>query len=208
MKPLKETRGKSLFLFPANYTVIDLETTGLNPLTESIIEVAGLKVNNGKVVDCFTSLVSPMTPVSEFIQEFTGITDEMLWDAPSASDIIPRFIDFIGSDPVVGHNVVFDVSFLQRWIYEFTAENFSNDYVDTLRFARKIYPELRHHKLSTLIDYLQLSSDTFHRALGDCHMTHALFQRIEQDTLMKFGSFDNFIETTLKQKKKQKNAVE
>lgn len=204
MKPLKETRGKSLFLFPADYTVIDLETTGLNPLTESIIEVAGLKVRNGNVVDAFSSLVSPKTPLSEFVQEFTGISEQMLWDAPQAEEVIPHFISFIGEDPVVGHNVVFDVSFLQRWIYECTEADFSNDFIDTLRFARKVYPELSHHKLSDLIDYLHLTSDTFHRALGDCQMTHTLFQRIERDTLKTYGTFESFIERAVKHKKQKR----
>ncbi len=204
MKPLKETRGKSIITFPSDYTVIDLETTGLNPLADSIIEVAGLKVRNGEIVDTFCSLVYPQTPVSEFIQEFTGITDQMLQDAPSAQDIIPAFVDFIETDIVVGHNVVFDVSFIQRWIYECSQREFRNDFTDTLRIARKIYPHLSHHRLSDMIAYRNLPPATFHRALGDCQMTHALFCAMQTDMLDKFGSFENFIDIAVKRKKHKK----
>jgi exonuclease, DNA polymerase III, epsilon subunit family len=164
-------KGKSLLLFPEDYTVVDIETTGFDPMFDEIIEVAGIKYRGRNEVGRFQSLVKPDDGIPDYITALTGITNEMVTDAPGIEDVLPRFLEFIGEDIVVGHNVHFDVNFLYDYAEDFELKPFSNDLVDTLRLSRRLYPELQSHKLSALAAHFGVEPDGEHRALADCVTT-------------------------------------
>ena len=106
-------RGIDIMITDRNYTVIDIETTGLSPLEDEIIELSALKVRDNKVVKEFSSLINPNKEISDFISSLTGITQSMVQNAPDIKTVLPLFIDFIGDDTVLGHNVSFDLGFIR-----------------------------------------------------------------------------------------------
>ncbi|MCT0045371.1 3'-5' exonuclease [Lactococcus lactis] len=111
-KRLRTQKGKSLLQFPEEYVVIDIETTGLSPQWDEIIEVAALKLLNGEIVDKYQTLLKPSFPVDPFISELTGITNKMLETAPIFDDIYQDLQHFIGDNILVGHNVNFDINLI------------------------------------------------------------------------------------------------
>ena len=106
--------GNGIIAFPEDYTVIDLETTGLDPKNELIIEFAAVKVRENKVVDPFQSLCDPGYPIPPVIEALTGITTEMVRCCPNPRSVLPDFLDFVGDDYIIGHNVLFDVRFIAK----------------------------------------------------------------------------------------------
>lgn len=171
-----ENRGKSLLLFPTDYTIIDIETTGFSTMYDEIIEIGALKIRDGNVIDTFTTLVKPVSEVNSFTTELTGINNDMLKNAPKFKDIASALLSFIGNDIVVGHNVSFDVNFIYSNLMNDFSEYFSNDFVDTLRICRNIVKGLPNYKLATLIDYFKLKKSGSHRSLPDCYSTLYLLQ--------------------------------
>lgn len=172
-------KGKSLLLFPEDYTVVDIETTGFDPMFDEIIEVAGIKYRGGNEVGRFQSLVKPDDGIPDYITALTGISNEMVADAPTIEDVLPRFLEFIGEDLVVGHNVHFDVNFIYDYAEDFELKPFSNDLVDTLRLSRRLCPELQSHKLSALAAHFGVEPDGEHRALADCVTTQKCLSAME-----------------------------
>lgn len=161
-------KGESLLEFPQDYTVIDLETTGLDPQYCEIIEVAAVKCRNGQEVSRFQSLVKPVCEVDEFITELTGISNKMLADAPPLARVFPEFLGYVGDDIVVGHNVNFDVNFIYDWSLELGLKAFSNNYVDTMRLSRRLFPEAQSHCLADVLICVGAPQNDAHRALADC----------------------------------------
>lgn len=164
-------KGKGLVCNLCNFTVIDLETTGLDPKYDDIIEVGAVRYRNGEAVAEFSSLVNPGYKIDEFISELTGITNEMLIVAPSIKEILPKYLEFIGTDVVVGHNVNFDINFIYDNAMQINGAVFSNDYLDTMRLSRRLFPEHRHHRLKQLVSRFQLNTKPTHRATSDCKAT-------------------------------------
>lgn len=107
-------KGKSLIQSPQDFTVIDTETTGFEPEFDEIIEFAAIRVRGGVPVNKMQTLVKPNNPIDDYIAELTGITNDMLRDAPAPKDILPAILDFVGDDVLVGHNVNFDINFFVR----------------------------------------------------------------------------------------------
>ena len=166
-KPSRKNKGKCLLEFPANFTAIDLETTGLDSQYDEIIEISAIKVRNFEIIDKFSTLVKPEEEIPSFITELTGISNEMVVDAPSVSKALPLLLDFISNDIVIGHNVSFDINFLYDNSIRCGMADFSNDYIDTLRLARKLLKELEHHRLQDLVKHFKISDKTAHRAEAD-----------------------------------------
>ena len=163
------------------YVVFDLETTGLSPFKDEIIEIGAAKVDkDGKIIETFTMLVKPTKPVSEFIQNLTGISNEMLADAPSIYTVLPRFADFAGDSILVGHNVTFDIEFVQQKAKIYKDIKLLNPYVDTLSLTRKVYPNLKSYKLQDLIKEFDLKTYAAHRALADVVATQQLFELLKR----------------------------
>ena len=164
---------------PSDYTVVDLETTGLSPTSDSIIEFAAVKVRDGLVVDQYSTLINPETPICREVTMLSGITDEMLQDAPLIEAVLPECIQFIGLDILVGHNISFDLSFLQPAAHALGL-SLDNDYVDTLQLSRRLCPELENHKLCTLQQHFGVKNPEAHRALSDCLCTHGCYQKLRE----------------------------
>ena len=171
-------RGVSLVALPNDYTVVDLETTGLSPYCDEIIECAAIRVRDGRATAEFQSLIHPSFPVSGFITELTGITNEMLDGQPSIDEVLPRFLEFIGYDIVLGHNVGFDVNFIYDDVDRVLGKAFGNNFVNTIRVAKKAIPGLAHYRLSDICNHYGIDIGTAHRALIDCRMTHDVYQRM------------------------------
>ena len=164
-------KGRSLLQFPEDYVVVDLETTGLDPKNNHIIEAAALRIRHGQEAGTFSSFINPGVVLAPFITGLTGITDAMLENAPPIEEVLPAFLDFIGGDIVVGHNVNFDINFIYEASVALTGRPFSNDFVDTLRLSRRLYREERHHRLSDLIVRFHIGDTVDHRALSDVRQT-------------------------------------
>ena len=190
---LKRNKGNSLLDFPDNYTIVDLETTGLDPYYDEIIEISGLKVKNNKITKTFSSLIKPKRKIDEFITELTGITNEMVANSPSINEIITDFIEFIEDDIIVGHNVNFDINFLYDNYMKVTNKELKNDYIDTMRLARNLLKDLRHHRLKDLINYYKIEATSFHRALSDCNSTFSIYKCIKNDVIVQYNTIENFI---------------
>lgn len=173
---IREQKGKSLLEFPTSYVAIDIETTGLDPHFDEIIELAAIRIQDGIETDRFQSLVNPECEINEFIEDLTGITNAMLAEAPTLETALPQFLAFVGKEVVVGHNVNFDINFLYDRAEDLNLGPFSNDFVDTMRISRKLYPDLKHHTLSSIIVELKVGEAVEHRALADCVQTQKCFE--------------------------------
>lgn len=156
-----------------SYVSLDLETTGLNPKTDRIIEIGAIRVENGVYRDTFESFVNPGRRLEEKITELTGIQDKDLKDAPEISEVLPEFMKFAGDLPLLGHSVLFDYSFVKR-----AAVNqglpFERKGVDTLKIARKYLAELPHRNLGYLCSHYEIPHCA-HRAAADAQATIALY---------------------------------
>lgn len=179
MKNPREFKGNSLLEDVNDYVVIDLETTGLDPKWDDIIEVGAVKVLNGEIIDKFQSLVNPGYPIDPFISSLTGITNEMLSSAPDIEKVLPEFLSFLGGSIVVGHNVNFDINFLYDSCVNIMGTPISNDFVDTMRLSRRIFTEQRHHRLVDVTKRLDVEDNIEHRALSDALKTYACYEKIK-----------------------------
>lgn len=157
----------------ADYVVVDLETTGLKPSECEIIEIGAVKVTGNKQ-ETFQSLVKPTYPISRAITNLTHITNDMVKDVPSIDEVLPRFLDFLGDNIIVAHNASFDLSFLSAACEKLNMP-FNNKYIDTLSWARRCYPQFRHHTLECLCDELDIDNSEEHRALSDALATQKLY---------------------------------
>lgn len=160
--------------------VIDIETTGLDPHWNDIIELAAIRVKDGTIVDRFSSLVNPGYEVDDFITELTGITNEMLAAAFNIKMILPQFVDFIGNSVIVGHNVNFDVNFIYDSCVSELGKTFDNDFIDTMRLSRRLFPQHRHHRLCDLIERFNIGTSVEHRALADVMQTNQCYEYIKR----------------------------
>lgn len=160
-------KGQSI---DTTYCVLDLETTGLSAKTEKITEIGIMKVRNGEVLEEFCEFVNPEKPIPQRVQEITNITDDMVKDAPTIEEIFPKVLEFIKGTVLVAHNATFDIGFLKTVAKDLGYE-FDYTYVDTLPLARKLYPELKKHKLGKIAEHLKIKVEVAHRALDDVDTT-------------------------------------
>lgn len=188
-------KGKSLFAFPSNYTVIDLETTGYSPIYDEIIELCAIRVRDNEIKESFSSLINRdgQVFVDSFVTELTGISQDMIDNAPDIKDILPQFIDFIGSDLIIGHNVNFDINFLYDATLSVTGKPFINDFVDTMRISRRLHPEQRHHRLRDLAERYFVDYCGAHRSERDCEITKLCYDSLLMEILQIYDSYDNFL---------------
>ncbi len=177
---VRDHKGKSILEFPESYTVIDIETTGLDPMFDSIIELGAIKFENGNQISQFQSLVNPGYEIDDFIIELTGITNDMLSEAPTIQEALPNFLSFVGNSILVGHNVNFDINFIYDNAEYLALPIFKNDFVDTMRISRRLYKDLENHKLSTLSNFLRVEVEDAHRAMSDCIRTQLCFEKMRK----------------------------
>ena len=161
------------------YIVIDIETTGLSPVKDEIIEIAAVVVINGEVHDTFQTLIKSTQPVPPEIEKLTGITTDMLLqNGKLLKNAMPEFLSFIGNRRIVAHNVIFDIKFLNAACDKCILPKIANQIIDTLKLSRNVLLGLQNYKLSSLLDHFGIISETEHRSLDDCLATHQLYLKL------------------------------
>lgn len=159
-----------------NYTVLDLETTGLDPKKEKIIEIGAVRVKNGNPDAIYQKLVHPGRNIDTRVTELTGITDGMLQDAPYIEALLPELLTFLGDDALIGHRILFDYSFVKKAAVNAGME-FEKTGLDTLKLARVCLPEQPSKRLTDLCSYYGIEYQA-HRAYEDALATHRLYRKL------------------------------
>lgn len=157
-----------------DYVCVDIETTGCRVKWDKIIEIGAVKVRNRKVVEVFSELINPGVEIPVFITELTGITNEMVENKDTIEKVFSRFMEFAGDDVLMGHNIMFDYSFLKQNAVNLNIE-FEKNGVDTLKIARKALPELDSRGLSYLCRHFGILDENHHRAFNDAECTSKLY---------------------------------
>jgi DNA polymerase-3 subunit alpha (Gram-positive type) len=172
-----------------DYVAFDTETTGLNPKYEKIIEIGAIKIRNGEIIDTYSTFVNPGKSLPARIVELTGIQNEDVVNAPYIDEVLDRFIEFVGDDVLLGHNLIFDYSFIKKAAIN-QKKTFEKNGIDTLRIARRFLNDLESRKLGFLCEYYNIHLDA-HRALNDAIAAHEIYKRLveqyaskEEDTFI------------------------
>jgi DNA polymerase III subunit epsilon len=162
--------------------VLDFETTGLSPdYGDRAIEIGAVCIENGQIVARFQELMNPGRRIDSFIEGYTGITNDMLKDAPPCKEVMDQFADFINGYNLVAHNASFDKRFLDAELDKIS-RHYSGQFVCSMLMARRIYQDAPNHKLGTLVEYANIPADgVFHRALYDSEMTTKLWLAMLDD---------------------------
>ncbi len=167
--------------FPKNqnidteYCVLDIETTGLSFRTEKITELGAVKYKNGEIVEEFECFVNPEKPIPEDVVTITHITDEMVKEAGTIEEVLPKFLEFIGDSVIVAHNADFDVGFI-KYNAQLLGYKLENTYIDTLRLAKDLFPDYKKYKLGIIAEKLGIKVEVAHRALDDVMTLVKVFQ--------------------------------
>ncbi|MBQ6858924.1 MAG: PolC-type DNA polymerase III, partial [Clostridia bacterium] len=157
--------------------VVDFETTGLNPRKCRIMEIGAVRIRNGQIVEEYSKFVNPQEPIPDEVVKLTGITDAMVADAGTAETEIPKLLEFIGGAAFAAHNAKFDYSFLTEECRRLDIE-INLPVIDTLEFARRMYPSLKSHRLGAICKSLGISLKNAHRAVHDARATAQMLNRM------------------------------
>lgn len=158
-----------------DYIIFDFETTGYDPNRNEIIEIGALKYKNNELIDSFHYLINPQTKIPKRIIELTKITDEMVMNEKTLSEIFPIFLEWIEDYTLIAHNGSFDLGFIEAKIKQMNLNMINNKNIDTLYIARKNITKVENHKLETLKNHFKLDYSS-HRALEDCYVTNYVYQ--------------------------------
>lgn len=194
-------KGKSKIDILNDYIVFDIETTGLDSSYDEIIEIGAIKVKNNKIVSKFNSLVKPHNEIDDYIVELTGITNEMVKEAPTIEKILPDFMNYIGNDILIGHNVNFDINFIYDNLYRNRFDVLTNDFIDIMRISRKLLPNLSHHRLIDLARYFKIDTTNNHRSLKDCEITMDIYEQLKNVALQRYINEEEFKNTFKRHRK-------
>jgi len=159
-----------------SYVSIDLETTGLNPKKDKIIEIGAVKVIGGIKKESFSTFVNPARKLDQIIIDLTGIKDDDLEDAPYIESVLPGLMDFLEDLPILGHSILFDYSFIKKAAVD-NKLSFEKNGIDTLKIARRFLADLEHRNLDYLCNYYKIPHNA-HRALADAVATDELYRRL------------------------------
>lgn len=171
-------KGRRAAVIPDEFVAIDIETTGLNPTCDEIIEVSAVRYRNGHEVEAYETLVKPTRPLGVFVTLFNGITNDMVADAPAVGEIMPPLRAFIGDSVLLGHNVHFDINFLYDAIERAGAPHLSNDFIDTMGLLRRIKGAEAPSSLADAAQAYSISVPGHHRAGWDSRCAAELFLRL------------------------------
>ena len=179
---LGNTKGRLINKYVPDYVLFDLETTGTSSNYDKVIEISAVKVQSGVIVDEFSQLVNPGRPIPFAASMVNHITDDMVAEAPEFEEILQAFMDFVGDSILVGHNInSFDMKFLYRDFEKYMGLILPNDFVDTLRLAKTVFPDWKHRRLGDLANYYGISTVGAHRALTDCKMNQKVFELLGKE---------------------------
>ena len=183
-----------------SYVCFDLETTGLSPEKDEIIEIGAVKVIEGKVVDRFMRFVKPDQLISEMVTQITGITNEMVAMAGPTAQVIFDFLQFCEDYPVLGHNLMFDYRFMCRYAKKYYMD-FEKIGLDTLKISRKVLTELPSRSLESLCEHYGIINASAHRAYHDALATAKIYQTLKHYYSEEYGEL--FVPEALKVKQKK-----
>jgi len=171
--------------------ILDFETTGLSPdQGDRAIEIGAVKLEAGEVVGEFQALMNPGFRVTSFIEDYTGISNGMLEQAPSCREVMKDFADFIGNDNLIAHNASFDRRFLDAE-FRRLGHQYSGEFSCSLLLSRRIFQDAPSHSLGNLIEFINISTGgNFHRALYDAQMTAKLWTAMLDNIGERYGLFD------------------
>ncbi len=189
--------------------ILDFETTGLSPdMGDRAIEIGAVRLVNGEITDRFQELMNPGKRISAFIEEYTGITNQMLVGVDSCEIVMNRFADFMGGDNLIAHNASFDQRFLEAELARINRK-YSGDFSCSLLLSRRIFQDAHSHKLGELVRYRNIeSSGGFHRALFDSEMTAKVWMEMLEDIGERYGIFDVPFELIKKITKTPKKSID
>ncbi|MAG39265.1 hypothetical protein CMO90_04230 [Candidatus Woesearchaeota archaeon] len=159
------------------YTVLDIETTGLSKYTNKITEIAAIKLKGKKVVGEYQTLINPKTPIPSFITKLTGINDEMVKDSPIIQEALPDFLKFLGDSTLVAHNATFDHGFISYNAKKHLKNNMKNNRLCTRKLANRLLPNLPRKRLEDLCKLFNIKNEQAHRAMGDTKATVKIFKK-------------------------------
>jgi DNA polymerase III subunit alpha, Gram-positive type len=169
----------------ATYVVFDVETTGLSAVYDTIIELAAVKIKDGEIIDRFESFANPHHSLSATTIDLTGITDDMVRNAPEINDVLHDYDKWVGDDILVAHNASFDMGFLNAGYKKAGLPKASNPVIDTLELARLLYPQFKNHRLNTLAKKFDVELTQHHRAIYDAEATGYLLLKMLKDAFEK-----------------------
>ena len=189
--------------------VLDFETTGLSPAQgDRAIEIGAVKLQQGVVVDRFQQLMNPGFAVNSFIAGYTGITNEMLRQAPSCETVMTDFAAFIDGCQLVAHNASFDQKFLAAELARIHVPQ-SQPFACSLLLARRLFQDAPNHQLGTLVSYLAIENDgVFHRALNDAEVTASLWLELTAAVMQRWACPAPSFELMLKLQRQPKHQLE
>lgn len=164
----------------ADYTVIDLETTGLKAASDAIIEYGALRVRDGVPVEELTMLVCGVEKVPAEITALTGLSAAELQQGTEPREALQRFLTFLGKDPLVGHNIAFDLEFLRMACKQYGFPILTNHQTDLAQLARRKLSRVANYKLATLAQHFQLAEKVEHRALPDCRLIQQVYCKLKE----------------------------
>lgn len=181
---VESVKGDADTGFDGTFICFDIETTGLSAARDKITEIGAVKVENGVITDTFSTFANPKMPIPQKITQLTGITDDMVKDAPSQSEAVGAFLEFAGDNVLVAHNAPFDTSFIAKACEDMGREyNYTS--IDTVAISRAILTDIKNCKLDTVAKFLRLGDFNHHRATDDAEMLARIFinlcQRLTDD---------------------------
>src|SRR5690625_2973938 len=190
---------QDLDLSTGTYVVFDVETTGLSSVYDTIIELAGVRLVDGEIVDRFESFANPHRKLPEVITNITGITDDQLVGAPEVDDVLKDFHEWVGEDCLVAHNATFDIGFLNEGYKKIDYPKVANPVIDTLELSRFLFPNLGNHRLNTLCKRLDVELTQHHRAIYDAEATGYLFWKlvalVEEENIVNHNQLNDHVGT-------------
>ena len=167
-------KGQSM---DSEYVVFDIETTGLSPRYNKIIEIGAVKIKNGKIQDTFSEFINPEVPIPYTITKLTSITDQMVMEAPTIDEILPKFMEYVGDAILVAHNASFDTGFIKEFCKQLDIP-FDSTIMDTMTLAHVLIPELGKYTLDRLCKQFNVSLEHHHRACDDAAATAEIFLKM------------------------------
>ena len=194
---VREYKGKSILDFPSDYVLVDIETTGILPERDEIIEISAIRIKDNNIVGTFSELVKVKGSTKGIVERKTGITDKMLSDKEEIKEVLKKFLVFIEDDDIlVGYNFNFDINFLYDFFEKELDYYLMNDFIDVLRFSKALLKnKVEDCKLQTISEFYKIDYSKAHRGEEDCLITFEVFKKLKKEVIKQFGSVEKFLKT-------------